>query len=205
MLFRSIVSTIAAFFAGGDLLVGIGRHVVGALTFSNNWVEIASGSDYFAASTPNLFMNFWSLAVEEQFYLVWPILAIVIMAFLPRGKSRVILLGSAAALSAVSMAVLYTPEAITRVYYGTDTHGFGLLMGAALAFAMAAPDLTFFDTDRWQRLRVPLALGGLAVVITLMLTVDGERAFAYRGGLVIASLATACMVAALPGDRKSVV
>lgn len=194
-----IVATIAAFFAGGDLLVGIGRHVVGALTFSNNWVEIAAGSDYFAASTPNLFMNFWSLAVEEQFYLTWPILAIAIMAFLPRGKTRVILLGSAALISATAMALLYAPDAITRVYYGTDTHAFGLLVGAALAFAMAAPELTFFDSARWQKLRVPLAIGGLAVVLTLMLTVDGEGAFAYRGGLVIASLATACMIAALPG------
>src|SRR5699024_9731153 len=73
-----VTSTILAFFAGGDLLVGIRRHVLGALTFSNNWVEILHGSDYFAASTPNLFMNFWSLAVEEQFYLLWPILAIII-------------------------------------------------------------------------------------------------------------------------------
>jgi len=195
------ISTVAAFFAGGDLLVGIGRHILGALTFSNNWVEISVGADYFEAATPNLFMNFWSLAVEEQFYLLWPLLAILIMAFLPRGKSRVRLLLAAALISAIAMALVYTPEATTRVYYGTDTHAFGLLLGAALAFAMAAPDLTFFDTRRWQRLRVPLALSGLAVVVTLMLTVNGESAFAYRGGLVLASLATACMVAALPGEE----
>jgi len=195
------ISTVAAFFAGGDLLVGIGRHILGALTFSNNWVEISVGADYFEAATPNLFMNFWSLAVEEQFYLLWPLLAILIMAFLPRGRSRVRLLAGAALLSAIAMAAWYTPEATTRVYYGTDTHAFGLLAGAALAFAMAAPDLTFFDTGRWQRLRVPLALGGLAVVATLMLTAGGESAFTYRGGLVLASLATVCMVAALPGEE----
>ena len=196
------ISTVAAFFAGGDLLVGIGRHILGALTFSNNWVEISVGADYFEAATPNLFMNFWSLAVEEQFYLLWPLLAILIMAFLPRGRSRVRLLAGAALISAIAMAAWYTPEATTRVYYGTDTHAFGLLAGAALAFAMAAPDLTFFDTPRWQRLRVPLALGGLAVVVTLMLTTGGESAFTYRGGLVLASLATACMVAALPGEEN---
>lgn len=193
------ISTVAAFFAGGDLLVGIGRHILGALTFSNNWVEIAVGSDYFGAATPNLFMNFWSLAVEEQFYLLWPVLAIVIMAALPTGRARLYLLLGGAAVSVIAMAALYSPDAITRVYYGTDTHAFGLLIGAALAFAMAAPDLTFFDTQRWQRLRVPLALGGFAVVVTLMMTVNGDGAFAYRGGLLLASLATAAMVASLPG------
>src|SRR5690625_3791387 len=104
-----VTSTVAAYFAGGDLLVGIGRHIAGALTFSNNWVEIVAGSDYFAASTPNLFMNFWSLAVEEQFYILWPIITIVIMAFLPRTKHRLILLGGAAAISALAMAIAYTP------------------------------------------------------------------------------------------------
>ncbi|MDN5718208.1 MAG: acyltransferase, partial [Janibacter sp.] len=55
-----------------DLLVGVRRQALGALTFSTNWLEIAQGSNYFAASSPQLFMNFWSLAVEEQFYLFWP-------------------------------------------------------------------------------------------------------------------------------------
>ena len=63
-----------------DLLVGIRRQAVGALTFSTNWLEIAHGSNYFAATSPQLFMNFWSLAVEEQFYLFWPLVTLVLLA-----------------------------------------------------------------------------------------------------------------------------
>src|SRR5699024_11093185 len=64
-----LVSVVLALLAGNDLLVHIERQVVGALTFSNNWLEIHVGSRYFNTTSPQLFVNFWSLAVEEQFYL----------------------------------------------------------------------------------------------------------------------------------------
>ena len=47
--------------------------MLGAFTFTSNWLEIGAGSDYFAATSPQLLMNLWSLAVEEQFYLLWPL------------------------------------------------------------------------------------------------------------------------------------
>ena len=62
-----IVSVTGGLLLGNDLLVGILRQTVGALTFSTNWVEIAAGSSYFAGTSPQLFAHFWSLAVEEQF------------------------------------------------------------------------------------------------------------------------------------------
>jgi len=198
-----VTSTVVAYFVGEDLLVGIGRHVTGALTFSNNWVEIVAGADYFASHAPNLFMNFWSLAVEEQFYILWPIIAMMIMAVLPKTKHQLLLLVGLAGCSALAMALLFVPGGETRVYYGSDTHAFGLLIGAALAFALASPSLTWFHSRRWNQVKVPVALMGLALVITLMLTLDGESAFTYRGGLVLASLASAGMVAALPGPATS--
>ncbi|MGO2521716.1 MAG: acyltransferase family protein, partial [Microbacterium sp.] len=68
------VCATAAWLLGGDLLVGMGRQVLGAATFSYNWLAVADGTDYFSATAPELFRNFWSLAVEEQFYVLWPLL-----------------------------------------------------------------------------------------------------------------------------------
>lgn len=197
------VSTAAALAAGQDLLVGIGRQVVGALTFSNNWVEIAAGSSYFHQTSPQLFLNFWSLAVEEQFYLFWPLLFLVLMGLTRTGRQRVGILLVVAAGSAIAMAVLYTPgQDATRVYYGTDTHLFGLMIGAALALSAAGRSARLPATTFWHRGRVPFALLALGGLIALMVLLDTESPWTYRGGILLAALLTAAVIAALPdGDN----
>lgn len=65
---------------GGDLLVGIGAQLAGAAFFVNNWVYIATGADYFAKDNPELFRNTWSLSIEEQFYLVLPLMLLALLA-----------------------------------------------------------------------------------------------------------------------------
>lgn len=197
------VSTAAALAAGQDLLVGIGRQVLGALTFSNNWVEISAGSSYFHQTSPQLFLNFWSLAVEEQFYLFWPLAFILLMAITRTGRQRVgILLGIAAA-SAVAMTVLYTPgQDATRVYYGTDTHLFGLMIGAALALSGAGASANLFGTRFWRTFQVPVALTSLGGLIALMLFLPADSAWTYRGGILLAAVLTAAVIGAMPdGDN----
>jgi hypothetical protein len=123
------------FFVRGDIAVGIGRQIFGAATFSSNWMEIAAGTDYFSSSIPHLFLNFWSLGVEEQFYLVWPVVALLIVAGIKRPKIGMVLALLFALASGGWMAYAYAHGAsTTRVYYGTDTHFFGLMIGAFLAF-----------------------------------------------------------------------
>ena len=65
---------------------GVERQVAGAFTFTSNWLEIAAGSDYFAATSPQLLMNLWSLAVEEQFYLLWPLAVLGLLAVTRRAR-----------------------------------------------------------------------------------------------------------------------
>ncbi len=181
-----------------DLLVHAGRQVVGALTFSTNWVEIAAGSSYFDQTSPQLFMNFWSLAVEEQFYLAWPLIVAALVASGIALRTRLGIALGAAALSTLLMAIRFSPgEDATRVYYGTDTHLVGLMLGAALAFAWASRHRAWLGQQpwlRWRRRATGAALLGLA---GLMWTLTETSTLTFRGGIALASLATVVLVAAL--------
>lgn len=191
-----VVAVSAGLLIGEDLLVGIGRQTFGALTFSSNWVEVVAGSSYFAGTSPQLFANFWSLAVEEQFYLFWPLLFALVMALVPTWSRRAGLALAAAGASGLLMAVLVRAgEDATRVYYGTDTHAFGLLLGVGLAFAWATT--SFLDTPAWRRLSPGVGALSLAGLLALMVVLDEGNVLTFRGGLLLASLLTATLIAAL--------
>ncbi|WIY60757.1 acyltransferase family protein [Bacillus arachidis] len=176
-----------------------------ALLYFSNWWYIYHKLSYFDSFNQLSPLNhFWSLAVEEQFYVVWPFIISLAFRYIKQ-KSRIILfivLGAAA--SALAMAILYEPGVDpSRIYYGTDTRAFSLLIGAALAL--------IWPSSRLANKIIPKArlildvVGGIALIVILVMfwKTNQYDPFLYQGGMVLLSIATALLVANLahPASR----
>jgi peptidoglycan/LPS O-acetylase OafA/YrhL len=181
--------------------------VAAAVTYSSNWYTIIQQQSYFARfAPPGPLDHLWSLAVEEQFYLIWPTLLLLGLFALRRRRERrpgaVAWLAlptlALAAASAALMAALYQPGPDpTRVYEGTDTRAAGLLIGAALAMALAGRRASPWH-GRAARVAADLAgLAGLAGIAVMVARVGQYSPFLYRGGVIVLSVATAAVVAAV--------
>ena len=196
------VCATAAWMLGGDVLVGMGRQVLGAATFSYNWLAIAGGSDYFTATAPELFRNVWSLAVEEQFYVLWPLLLPLVL--LVQGRwTRVALMVIAAGGSAWWMAALVAGGDVTRAYFGTDSHAFGLLLGIALALATVnMPERAWMLRRGAQVGTLLVGLVGLGAVLVAALLPETPDAATFPGAIAMACVGTTLTIfaGARPGS-----
>jgi peptidoglycan/LPS O-acetylase OafA/YrhL len=209
-------------------LAGLRNEAIAALGYVANWYLVFGHESYFeAVGRPSLLKHLWSLAVEEQFYLLWPpVLALGLSVGAMRWRQHRVLLVAlvGAAIAALLMAILYRPEVDpSRIYYGTDTRAAGLLIGAALAFVWI-PGWGFargrnLPVDaRLRRVReqgrfrrrwgwtTPLlldvaglaALGGL---VWFCLWLGEYQPFLYRGGFACVALTTAVLITVVVHPR----
>jgi peptidoglycan/LPS O-acetylase OafA/YrhL len=161
--------------------------------YVNNWFQVFSHRSYFeTVGRPSLLRHMWSLAVEEQFYLIWPVLFCLLMSRLrPRHVLVAVLAGAVA--SSLLMAMLYqSNHDPSRVYYGTDTRAAGLLLGATLAF-WRRPEERAIEVSRF--FLDGLGLAAFGTLIACFLILNEFQAFLYRGGLCLTALVTAELVA----------
>ncbi|WP_416443042.1 acyltransferase family protein [Leucobacter sp. HNU] len=196
-----LVCTTAALAVGRDALVGIGGQLLGAAFFVSNWVYTATGVDYFAKDAPELFRNTWSLSIEEQFYVALPLLLLLLLRRAKRSTACALLFALGIA-SAIWMAVLaFSGAPPTRVYFGSDTHVFGLLLGAALALRLyrderlgGAPVII----ERQAQIRLlAISVGGLAVLLWLACVLREGSVESFAGGIQLATVAALAVVAAV--------
>jgi peptidoglycan/LPS O-acetylase OafA/YrhL len=179
-----------------------------ALFYFSNWWQIAASSNYFVATgAVSPLTHTWSLAVEEQFYLVWPLVVLAVMTlgrtFVRGLRALLVLSVLGAAGSALEMALLYNPTAnTTRLYFGTDTHAQSILVGAALACALTMVQLRRGNEGMAPRagpragrfLLVPLGLAGFAGTLILTYTLVGTSAIDYQGGFMLSALSAAAII-----------
>ncbi|KAA0801368.1 acetyltransferase [Bacillus tropicus] len=176
-----------------------------ALFYVSNWWYIYHKLSYFDNFNQISPLNhFWSLAVEEQFYVVWPFIISLGLYYIKKQSRMILLICLGAFASALAMAILYEPGVDpSRIYYGTDTRAFSLLIGAVLALV--------WPSNRLANKIIPKArfildvVGGIALIIILVMfwKTNQYDPFLYKGGMVLLSIATALLVANLahPASR----
>lgn len=174
----------------------------------NNWWQIFNKVSYFeAAGVPSPFTHCWSLAIETQFYLIYPLILLGIYKLVKsRGEGRanrgLLFAGVTlllALISVILMIVLFDPQQdASRVYYGTDTRAFSLLFGALLAILWE-----YRMVPRRLSASVNMVLGSVSFAVLLVMTIaiNGSSNFWYRGGQFFGTILTVLMVYAVSGRK----
>ncbi len=200
LLMLLVVGAVVTWWAQ-DAARQFGADALASIFYVNNWWYIVSEQSYFEfTGRPALLKHLWSLAVEEQFYLIWPALAFLIVRRSSRRTLRWVALGLAVA-STIWMAVLSVnngyPEFAdpSRAYFGTDAHAMGLLIGAALATAWRPGRLPSTMPRNSQRLLMAVGIAALATVLGFFVFVGEFTPWLYRGGFLALAIIVAILIA----------
>ncbi len=191
----------SAFAVAADRIQVVRNDGVWTLLYGANWHFIASGQSYFdLVSEASPFRHMWSLAIEEQFYLVWPLVAFGCL-WLGRGRTRVFATVCVAGLvaSAATMSWLFEPTDPSRAFYGTDSRAHGLLIGALLAMVLARHRGRAI-TGRWLQV---LGIVAAAACVVAFAAFGDHDSILYPWGFLAFELACAGVVSAIVQPASS--
>jgi peptidoglycan/LPS O-acetylase OafA/YrhL len=198
-----IVVGISVLFVYQDALSAFRQDALATIFYVNNWWYVLVDQSYFESmGRPPLLKHLWSLSVEEQFYLIWPVVALLLVRSGGRPFVRRIALLLAVA-STVWMAVIairngYPVDADpSRAYFGTDSHSMGLLVGAALATVWRPGRLSTHIPRGTQVIVTGTGIVALAVVVAFYLFVGEFTPWLYRGGFLALAFFTTVLIAAV--------
>ena len=202
-LFLVLIATaLLAITVAQDAALRVREDVIASTFYVNNWWYVAHGTDYFEATgRPPLLQHLWSLSVEEQFYLIWPLLMYGLWRI---GKVRGVRIG--AALGAIASTALMTYFAVrdgmpdlsstARVYFGTDTHAMTLLVGAVLATMWRPQRFAERLTGRGRAFMSVVGALSLVALVAIFWFTGPDSAALYRGGFLVVGLVSAGVIAA---------
>lgn len=171
-----------------------------AIFYYSNWHYIFQNLSYFETyNSTSLLTHFWSLAIEEQFYIFWAIAMLLGFKFLKNRISLFWITLGITVLSILSMVLMYHPNTDpSRIYYGTDTRLFSLLIGAGIALLFPSHQLaktTFSTREKW--IFEVIGLIGIASFLWFVVSTNQYSGFIYQGGMVLASITTGLLVLSL--------
>lgn len=187
---------------------GIRKELYSILFGYNNWWQIMNNESYFTKVCNNTpFTHLWSLSIELQYYLIWPVLFLlhknIKKKYSKKLSAYVFIIP--AVISFLLMAFLYnTAEDPSRIYYGTDTRMFSLLIGAVLGTVLIKNKrnkYVKFNYRKVYRILFNISIFALGVFFIFM---NGESQFTYRGGILLASIAGAAIVKVVSNPKTSV-
>ncbi|UNL85252.1 acyltransferase family protein [Priestia koreensis] len=183
-----------------SLLHTIHGDALTSVFYMSNWWFIFHKVSYFDSfNSMSPLKNLWSLAIEEQFYIIWPLFLLVGLKLIKSRKKLTVVIFLFTLLSAGLMGFLYEPgEDPSRIYYGTDTRAFALLLGGCLAFIWPMQRLSSKNLPKpGRRILNVVSLITFAILIFCMATVDEFKPFVYKGGMFLIALNTAILIATI--------
>ena len=210
IVFMLCVVLIITALVAPDMLTKLRNDLFAALFWFTNWWYIFQDLSYFEAmGAPSPVTHFWSLAIEEQFYVVWPPLLLLLFKGKVKKQNIQKIVLALALVSVVLMVVLYVPDGDpSRVYYGTDTRAFSLLIGAFLAFVLPAHRICGHGRKGLKpKQREVIGIVGIVCcvgIVIVMLFIDGYSPFMYYGGILLASVLTGGLIVSLVDPHNAI-